>query len=457
MSIIAETLDRLEGESHGLRDPLAGLHKGGIGPRRRAAGRGRFPLKSVAAVLLLGGAGVAAWYWDASPVGTAGPSLAEYANPVQAERPSTAAVATPGDATAAPAEAQALPAEDKAPAEAEPAALRPAAATTASSGQAPPSVVLATSKPAGLPSEEALAVIGIAAAGVEGEPEKVAGKASLSSEPRPAAALVARETAADQAVTAQEPLAPVEQQVASPAAPAKPSVPAKSEAPALVAEQPVKSVPKKPVKATPQPVAKAAAVASAEPATAKPRPAQTKAAPVGSRKAQKVQPTVAQQASDTLDAALEQARIALSRGQYPQALDALQAVAPVPGKRADFWLLKGSSHLGLGQLDLAEEGFTKAQPLAPGNAQIAIQLAILKQEKNDHEGALKILAEAAARHPNMPEIYLNQGYSQLELGATRDAGHSFRIFLRLTEGRSLYAEQRKAVNRWLAQTASISG
>ncbi len=152
---------------------------------------------------------------------------------------------------------------------------------------------------------------------------------------------------------------------------------------------------------------------------------------------------------------IEQARIALSRGQYQRALSALEPLEPVSENRADFWLIKGSAHLGIGQLDLAEMAFASAQVLAPDNAQIAVQQAILKQEKGDHASALQILKGVAIRHPNVPEIFLNQGYSQQALGAEREAKRSFRAFLKMTESRSLYLQQRKVVKEWLAQVSSI--
>jgi len=160
---------------------------------------------------------------------------------------------------------------------------------------------------------------------------------------------------------------------------------------------------------------------------------------------------------DGVDEVIEQARLALSRGRYQQALSTLESLDPVPEKRADFWLIKGSAHLGNGQYDLAEKGFTSAQALAPDNAQIAVQQAILNQEKGDHASALEILKGAAARHPNVPEVFLNLGYSQQALGAQQAAKHSFRTFLRMTENRSLYLEQRKVVKEWLAQVFSIQG
>lgn len=189
----------------------------------------------------------------------------------------------------------------------------------------------------------------------------------------------------------------------------------------------------------------------------KPEPkAESKPAPKPAPKptpkpAQQQTPALPVPPSTAVDEAVELGRIALSRGQYEQALRAVDALHPVPEPRADLWLIKGSAHLGLGQLDRAESAFASAHSLAPNNVQIAVQRAIIKQEKGDHPEAVKLLQDAAALHPDVPEVHLNLGYSQLTLGAMRDAKSSFRIFLRLTEGRSLYKQQRQAVNEWLAQ------
>ena len=158
-----------------------------------------------------------------------------------------------------------------------------------------------------------------------------------------------------------------------------------------------------------------------------------------------------------IEEVIEGARLALSRGQYQQALQSLERLQPIPDNRPDFWLIKGSAHLGNGQLDLAEVAFTSAQLLAPDNVQIALQQAILKQEKGDHAGALHILKALADRHPDVPEIFLNQGHSLYALGAEREARRSFRVFLRLTEGRSLYMQQRKAIKEWLTPESPVQG
>jgi tetratricopeptide (TPR) repeat protein len=160
---------------------------------------------------------------------------------------------------------------------------------------------------------------------------------------------------------------------------------------------------------------------------------------------------------DLIGRTLQQARSALSRGQYFQALADLESIWPVPDNRADFWLIKGSIHLGLGQLDLAEESFQLAHALVPGHAQTSVQLAVLKQEKGDHAGALSLLKDAARRHRDVPEIYLNLGYSQQALGEFAKAGRSFKIFLDVTEGRTVYSEQRKMVSQWVSRRPAEVG
>ena len=80
-----------------------------------------------------------------------------------------------------------------------------------------------------------------------------------------------------------------------------------------------------------------------------------------------------------IEEVIEQARIALSRGRYEQALSTVETLEPVPENRADFWLIKGSAHLGIGQLDQAEMAFGSAQLLAPDNLHVAVQQASLQQ------------------------------------------------------------------------------
>lgn len=159
--------------------------------------------------------------------------------------------------------------------------------------------------------------------------------------------------------------------------------------------------------------------------------------------------------ADEIDMAIERARLSLARGDYQQAIMVLDPLLEDAPKRADYWFLKGSAHLGMGQLEQADMAFAASKAIAPDNVQIAIQQAIVKQEQKDHVAALQILQAASAMYAEVPEIYLNQGYSQLALGAELEARRSFRTFLRMTEDRSLYTQNRLAVKNWLQRSSAI--
>ena len=164
-------------------------------------------------------------------------------------------------------------------------------------------------------------------------------------------------------------------------------------------------------------------------------------------------PVVLPPQPDRIDVAVDEARNALSRGNYSHALAVLESVPEVSERRADYWLVKGSAHLALGMLEAAESSLVKAGSVAPDNPQVAVQLAIVKQEQNDHPAALRILAEAATKNAHVPEIFLNMGYSQIAVGAQPDAQRSFRTFMKLTRDRSRYQQQREALERWLQQAS----
>ncbi|MGV6807364.1 MAG: hypothetical protein ACWA5K_05620 [bacterium] len=146
---------------------------------------------------------------------------------------------------------------------------------------------------------------------------------------------------------------------------------------------------------------------------------------------------------------LRQARIALSLGDYQKSLSKLDSLVTPPEFRGDYWLIKGSAHLGLGQLALAEKSFEAAKVLAPENAQIVVQLAILNQEKGDHQAAVLLLEDASSKHHDVPEVFLNLGFSQQAVGENSAAERSFNTFMKMTRGRALYETQRQVVKEWL--------
>lgn len=154
---------------------------------------------------------------------------------------------------------------------------------------------------------------------------------------------------------------------------------------------------------------------------------------------------------DRIGPVIERARLALSRGSYGLALATLAELEDAPEDRSEFWFIKGSAHLGLGQLAIAEDALSAARALAPMSAQVVVQLSILHQEKGEHARAVAMLEEAAIHHAQVPEIYLNLGYSQLALGDEGRARKSFRTFLELTSDSAIYAQQRVALANWLSQ------
>ena len=152
---------------------------------------------------------------------------------------------------------------------------------------------------------------------------------------------------------------------------------------------------------------------------------------------------------DRIGPVIDRARVALSRGHYGLALSTLAELTEAPEERSEYWFIKGSAHLGLGQLEPAEFALSAARSLAPQSAQVVVQLSILHQEKEQHALAVEMLRDAASLHPGVPEIYLNLGYSQLALGADSEARVSFRIFLELTKDSAFYTAQRVAIAQWL--------
>ena len=429
MSIIYNTLTRLEQQNPGLVDDLE--KEWPSAPVGRSMG---FPMKALATamVLVFVGSGLVVWHLNGQLSDLNGVSLANAGGPVAADLSS---------------HEQFMPVPDDAGTvlRSEPTVRGDDTATSVG-----PPLVAANVKPDAVEPPDAPPESNLAALVAETDgPAREKTRSATNSKPvdkPPVVASVKPEAVEPSAAKRDSaPVAAGKPQAAEAAAVPEPKLAAV--APRQKRGSATKS----------QPVEKPPVVASVKPEVVEPSAAKPKAASVESRKQRQQAEVVAAVQPDNVDQTVEKARVALSMGRYPEALELLGSLSPVPERRADFWLMKGSAHLALGQLDLAETAFASAQPLAPDNVQISVQIAILKQEKGDHAGALQILADAASRHPNVPEIFLNQGYSQQELGALRDAGRSFRIFLRMTEGRSLYAEQRRAIEEWLAQPYHTSG
>jgi Flp pilus assembly protein TadD len=410
MSIIYGTLERLEAEN-----PVVAASPGLAAVNGLKVESNGLPLRLMALALLVVIAGMSLMLWRQGSQMTA---LLDSISAVAVDPGPSAAVESP--------ELSPTDAPDTPPAAPAAAAVAPAVkATTA-----------ATVETAGTAGTAAAAV---AAPSESTRPHDTAPAApeGVAAAPVPSDGPVPGDGARAEAVRAHEPAM---------AAAAEPLPARDARAAAAVGEESVT------VESVAEPVSPAVKESGSEPSATVEKPRLAPAAREQGRQADFREPA----GTAGVEEAIEQARVSLSRGRYQHALSTLELIESVPGNRPDFWLVKGSAHLGIGQLDQAEASFDAAQALAPYNAQIAVQRAILKQERGDHAGALQILDVFADRNPNVPEIFLNQGYSQQALGSTRAAKRSFRTFLIITEGRSLYQPQRRVVEAWLAQVSAAA-
>jgi tetratricopeptide (TPR) repeat protein len=427
MSIINETLNRLETDS-----PVPAGRFDKTFPPRPAVRRTGFPLKVMATAMLavFAGTSLAVWYWNGQLGDATEPSLAQAGSQAVPGGTSEHQLLSP-----LPVGAQTSP-------KPQPAVQNSETATAADQAVAPsppmPGQVLSDT------GKQPIQAHG-------SSPQPRSGETRLAATDVEPARVKAPSAKAKPAPSASH-----KQQQAEAQQPAAPPAPLSTEAVSEAGKQPQQA---KGSSRQTRSGEKPLAVAKVEATMAKAPDAKSESAPTAPAKQQraaKAEPSGDTVQPSAVDEAVERARVALARGQYPQALSALETLSPVPERRGDYWLIKGSVHLGLGQLDQAEQALAAAQPLAPDNAQIAVQRAIIQQERGDHASALQILEDAATHHPDVPEIFLNQGYSQQALGAVQDARRSFRIFLKISAGRSLYGEQRKAVTQWLAQFSPSS-
>jgi Flp pilus assembly protein TadD len=111
----------------------------------------------------------------------------------------------------------------------------------------------------------------------------------------------------------------------------------------------------------------------------------------------------------------------------------------------------GSAKLGLGLYNEADDYFRNALTLNSEIPQLWTQRAIIAQEKNKHIIALNYLNKAQKLSPNTPEIVLNIAYSNDALGDRNGAILAYREYLSLTQGKTLFVQQRKAVTSRLKE------
>ncbi len=141
----------------------------------------------------------------------------------------------------------------------------------------------------------------------------------------------------------------------------------------------------------------------------------------------------------------------IARGDYEEAIDHLGPLVEFNPEDWETWFWLGTAHLGLNQLPEASRALDEALARNGESAQIWIQRAIVAQQQEKHHLALQLLYEAQRHGPDMPEIYLNKGFSFEILGRLEGATRNYQAFLELSEGNAAFMNQRRKVIQWLIQ------
>ena len=144
-----------------------------------------------------------------------------------------------------------------------------------------------------------------------------------------------------------------------------------------------------------------------------------------------------------LDDRIAKAKRLLAAGAYDSVVETMQ---PLFASNVDAWepyLITGTAYLGLGMLDAAKNYLDQGLSHHPAQPKLLVQRAIVEQQKNNNETALKFLKEAEVADPSMPEIWFNTAYSNDALGRAEVARKAYSRFLALTEKGTGYLKQRK--------------
>jgi Tfp pilus assembly protein PilF len=222
--------------------------------------------------------------------------------------------------------------------------------------------------------------------------------------------------------------------------------------PAAAKPAPRRAAPPAPVERTPEPLpALKAFVPAPAPVATKPESSELlasarRAEEVGQmEEAQRLLSKLLAQHPADEEGRLMMARLLVQKGAYADAAALLQPMLQTgPGRwEASFWL--GTAQLGQGNLALAENYLNQALAVESNAPQIWVQLAIVAQQRGNHTQALQLLGEAKRLNAQMPEVHLNIAFSQDSLGNISTAVYAYRMFLKLTEGKSLYVDQRREV------------
>ncbi len=135
---------------------------------------------------------------------------------------------------------------------------------------------------------------------------------------------------------------------------------------------------------------------------------------------------------------LDRAKYLINIGSYAEAIDILKPIVDSSAETWNAYLLMGAAYLGMGELYHAESYLDMGLAVNGKNPQLWLQRAIVEQQKGNHKSALQILDETQKLAPDLPEVYLNIGYSNDAIGRKQSSAKAYNTFIKLTEGNTAY-------------------
>jgi tetratricopeptide (TPR) repeat protein len=135
-----------------------------------------------------------------------------------------------------------------------------------------------------------------------------------------------------------------------------------------------------------------------------------------------------------------------------QAVEALFELRSAKGQELEDWryhYLVGAAEMKLGRQVKAQEALSTAIRLNPRQPEARLKRAVLNQEQGLHNDAMADLREVEKIAPQLPEVYLNQGYSADALNRLGEARTAYLQFLNLSKSKANYGATRAWVTKRL--------
>lgn len=125
--------------------------------------------------------------------------------------------------------------------------------------------------------------------------------------------------------------------------------------------------------------------------------------------------------SDTVDAVLGLAAVALAREDYPQAATYIEQGVAIDHENASVWYAKGSLHHAQGQIEQARVAYETALKITPEHFNSKLSLAGLYMDRGDYAAAKKAFAELYQSSPENPQIAYFLSIASAKLGEPEQA------------------------------------